>query len=129
MIARIGSHAVVVPDGRVREVAPVKDTAKYKSKEEGLHATYLLVEQEEGRIQKWAYEPISIRLPGGKTYKPDFVVLMADGRVQIHEVKGAWSRNKRDGITRFHVAAGITCWASFHLFTKERHHWKESVVS
>lgn len=42
-----------------------------------------------GEIQEWWFEPMSLRLAHGKAfYKPDFMVLMADGFVEFHETKG-----------------------------------------
>lgn len=37
-----------------------------------------------------AYEPFSLKLPGGSRYTPDFVTWDAQGRMTCHEVKGSF---------------------------------------
>jgi len=51
-----------------------------------------------------SYEPITLRLADRTGYTPDFLVVMADGSVQFHEVKG-YSRD--DAIVKFKVAAEL----------------------
>lgn len=41
-----------------------------------------------GRISAYWYEPVSLRLAKGAFYKPDFMVIDADGFVELHETKG-----------------------------------------
>jgi hypothetical protein len=36
------------------------------------------------------YEGATLRLPCGHAYTPDFVVFLADGAIEMHEVKGAY---------------------------------------
>jgi hypothetical protein len=36
------------------------------------------------------YESVSLRLPGGSRYTPDWQSVGADGRVTFHEVKGSY---------------------------------------
>jgi len=52
-----------------------------------------------------AFEGRTLALPGGVTYTPDFHVLMPDGSVEYHEVKGlhAWE----DGRVKWRVASGL----------------------
>lgn len=51
-----------------------------------------------------SYEPLTLRLADRTGYTPDFLVVMADGSVQFHEVKG-YSRD--DAIVKFKVAAEL----------------------
>ena len=58
------------------------------------------------------YESVSLRLPGGSRYTPDWQSVGADGRVTFHEVKGSY---------RFHsqgraVTAFRECVAAFPEF-------------
>ena len=58
------------------------------------------------------YESVSLRLPGGSRYTPDWQSVGADGRVPFHEVKGSY---------RFHsqgraVTAFRECVAAFPEF-------------
>ena len=41
-----------------------------------------------GHINRWSFETLTIKLPGGTRYTPDFLVIGADGSIQFHEVKG-----------------------------------------
>jgi hypothetical protein len=41
-----------------------------------------------GEISQWWYEPMSLRLAKGSHYKPDFMIVLADGLVEFHETKG-----------------------------------------
>lgn len=36
------------------------------------------------------YEAVTLRLPGGSRYTPDWVVIGEGGKVELHEVKGAY---------------------------------------
>ena len=57
-----------------------------------------------GVILRWDYEPEHLRLADRTYYVPDFRVLMADGTVEFHEVKGLWLANAR---TKIKVAAEL----------------------
>lgn len=39
---------------------------------------------------KGLYEAVTLRLPGGSRYTPDWVVIGEGGKVELHEVKGAY---------------------------------------
>lgn len=51
-----------------------------------------------GEILAWAHEPLELRVgvgtPSESRYKPDFVVLLPDGRLVCREVKGGFERPK-----------------------------------
>jgi hypothetical protein len=38
----------------------------------------------------WAFEPWGLRLGEKCSYSPDFVLLVADGSIECHEVKAGW---------------------------------------
>jgi len=42
---------------------------------------------EAGEVISWRYEPLTFRLAKRTTITPDFWVVMADGSIEIHEVK------------------------------------------
>lgn len=42
-----------------------------------------------------AYEAVTLLLPGGHRYTPDWVVRLADGRLECHEVKGSYHHASR----------------------------------
>ena len=43
-----------------------------------------------GEVQHWSFEPIKVRLADRTFYTPDFLVVLASGELELHEVKGAF---------------------------------------
>jgi len=43
-----------------------------------------------GEILWYAYEPMSLKIATGARYTPDFIVMLADRTLELHEVKGMW---------------------------------------
>lgn len=53
------------------------------------------------KLIKWWQPQVGFRLPGGRRYRADFLVMWADGRVSVVDTKGAdtdMSRLKRDQV-------------------------------
>lgn len=51
---------------------------------------------------------MSLKLAEGKRYRPDFLVVLplgAEAKAELHEVKGKWTKNRRDGMTHLKWAA------------------------
>ncbi len=71
-----------------------KTEAAYEAHLEGLKVL--------GTIQWFAFEGMSLRLAEGSRYTPDFVVMMASGVIECHEVKGFWAEAAK---VRIKVAA------------------------
>ena len=44
-----------------------------------------------GKILWYSFEGITLRLADRTTYTPDFVVMLANGELELHEVKGFWT--------------------------------------
>ena len=55
-----------------------------------------------GNIAEWHYEALTLKLAYDTRYTPDFLVVLADGSVECHEVKG-WMRE--DANVKIKVAA------------------------
>lgn len=72
------------------------------NKAEAAYAAHLELRKAAGEILWYAYEPFSLRLADGAWYKPDFGVMLADGEIECHEVKGHWDTAAR---VRIKVAA------------------------
>lgn len=81
------------------------------------YSQHLDLLKERGKIADWSFETIKLRLgPDWLTsYMPDFLVLLPDGVVEMHEVKGAskskssikgahWQEGSREKIK---IAAGL----------------------
>lgn len=91
------------------------------------YAQYLELEKQAGRVAYWIYEPWSMWLPGGIRYKPDFLVVYPDGlelKPKLVEVKG-WSRNLRDGKTRYAIAAALFPCFDWAMVKRKGHGWEE----
>ncbi len=61
---------------------------EYNSKTEQLRAQALELDQRAGMIKGWSYETVTLKLPGGSRYTPDFLIEHNDGTVSFEEVKG-----------------------------------------
>jgi hypothetical protein len=48
-----------------------------------------------GEIVWYAFEAITFVLEGGVRYTPDFIVQLATGEIEVHEVKGFWTDDAR----------------------------------
>lgn len=46
--------------------------------------------RQRGEIARWDFEPCKLRLADRTYYTPDFRVLLLDGAIEFHEVKGTW---------------------------------------
>jgi hypothetical protein len=69
--------------------SPAPDSApRFRSEAERIYADCLTSRQRAGEIRSWRYEAIKLQLGDRVTYKPDFLVDMWDGSMELHEVKG-----------------------------------------
>lgn len=62
------------------------------NKTEAAYAMYLLGRAD---VEWFAFEPIKLQLAKRTWYTPDFLVLLTDGSLEIHEVKGHWEDDAR----------------------------------
>lgn len=64
----------------------------------GLEARYsihLEMLRQTGRVESWRFEDMKFRLANRTFYTPDFWVVLPDGQVELHEVKGRWEDDAR----------------------------------
>ena len=80
------------------------------NKTERLYAAHLEALKWAGTILGWAYEPVKLRLAAATFYTPDFLVIRADGAMELHEVKGHWEDDAR---VKIKVAAEQHPWFRF----------------
>lgn len=52
------------------------------------YADHLNKKVMDGKVVWWAFESIKLKVAGNSFYKPDFIVQMHDGTIELHEVKG-----------------------------------------
>lgn len=65
------------------------------NKTEAAYGQQLVIDQQLGQIAWWGFEAIKLRLASKAFYTPDFMVIMPDGGVELHEVKGFWRDDAR----------------------------------
>ena len=79
---------------------------KYKNRTEEKYASNLHLRLTCGEIHSYSYESIRLRIGGtakrGIYFTPDFLVILADGSIEFHEVKGFWREAAK---VRINVAA------------------------
>jgi len=62
---------------------------------EQAYAAHLSQLQAVGGILWHKFEGIKLRLADNTFYTPDFAVMMPDGQIELHEVKGFWQDDAR----------------------------------
>ena len=72
--------------------------------------TYQTGAMNQTEVVAWAYEAVKLRLADKTFYTPDFVVIRADGGIELHEVKGHWEDDAR---VKIKVAATQHPWFRF----------------
>lgn len=65
------------------------------NKTETAYRDYLEALKQAGSITWYKFEGMKFRLADNTFYTPDFAVLLSDGRLQAHEVKGYWEDDAR----------------------------------
>ncbi len=63
-------------------------TADAMNRTERAYADHLAARKLAGEVHGFWFEPFSVRLAGNTFYRPDFLVVLADGSVEFHETKG-----------------------------------------
>lgn len=89
--------ALPVATGTVRDTDMNKTEAEY--------AGMLEARRVSGEILWWAYEAMTLKLADNTRYTPDFLLMLADGALEVHETKGGFIRE--DGWLKLKVAAGM----------------------
>lgn len=82
--------------GRIKHVKGVMNKTEFE------YSQHLELKKQAGEIIWYSYEAIKLRLAKNTTYTPDFLVMLADGTLQAHEVKGFW---EDDAKVKIKVAA------------------------
>jgi hypothetical protein len=57
------------------------------NKTESAYAEHLKASQIAGEVEAWWFEGIGLKVAPNCHYYPDFLVLLPDGRLEVHEVK------------------------------------------
>ncbi|MDR3158602.1 MAG: DUF1064 domain-containing protein [Zoogloeaceae bacterium] len=59
------------------------------------YGNLLALRQQEGEVLWYKFEAVKLRLADNTFYSPDFAVMLADGSLEMHEVKGHWLDDAR----------------------------------
>ena len=78
--------------------------AGHMNKTEAAYAQDLEILRQTGAIAWWAFEGLKFRLADATFYTPDFSVMLANGELQAHEIKGHW---EDDAKVKIKVAASL----------------------
>lgn len=65
------------------------------NKTEAAYAEHLGQRQQAGEIAWFKFEGVKLRLADNTFYSPDFAVMLVNGELEIHEVKGFWLDDAR----------------------------------
>lgn len=100
MAAKIPGAIVLEIDGttmtnvRARGRAPQHTPGKMNQTERA-YAAELAALKVAGVVAWFEFEPVKLRLADRTHYTPDFMVMLADGSIECHEVKGFWEDDAR----------------------------------
>lgn len=82
-------------DAKTRMQALGRLKAGEMNQTERRYAEHLEGLKQAGEIAWYRFEGIKFRLADNTFYTPDFAVMLADGRLEAHEVKGHWQDDAR----------------------------------
>lgn len=74
------------------------------NKTERAYSQLLELRKAAGEVLWWKYQGVKLRLADNTFYTPDFDVVVADGGMEMHEVKGHWLDDAR---VKIKVAADL----------------------
>lgn len=80
---------------RYRAKGRIRPVAGEMNKTEAAYAGELRFRELAGEILWWKFEAIKLRLAANTFYSVDFFVMLADGTLEAHEVKGHWEDDAR----------------------------------
>ena len=90
------------------------------NRSEAKYAAELELQRAAGTIVWWKFEGVKLRLADATFYTPDFNVMLADGTMEMHEIKGYWQDDAR---VKIKVAASLYPFR-FIALTAKRGAWQ-----
>lgn len=91
------------------------------NKTEARYAGELERRRQAGEIVRWDFQPEKLRLADRTFYEPDFRVVMPDGLIAWHEVKGHWEDDAR---VKIKVAAELHPYRFIAVHEEGRGRWR-----
>jgi hypothetical protein len=89
------------------------------------YAEQLKLRERAGEVEWFAYEGVKFRLANNTFYTPDFLVMLANGDMEVHEVKGFWEEDAR---VKIKVAAALYPFR-FIAISKGKEGWRIETFS
>jgi len=86
---------------------------------EAAYAKHLALREAAGEIVWTKFEGLKFRLADNTFYTPDFIVMLADGSMEAHEVKGARAIFQDDAKVKIKVAAETYPFRFFACFPRK----------
>ncbi|TAI99824.1 DUF1064 domain-containing protein [Pectobacterium versatile] len=65
------------------------------NKTEAAYSQHLEIMKQAGKVLWYRFEGVKLRLADSTFYSPDFAVMLSDGTLEMHEVKGFWQDDAR----------------------------------
>lgn len=93
------------------------------NKTEAAYTQHLHALQLTDKVKAWRFEGVTLRLADRTRYTPDFFVELADGTLELHEVKGFW---RDDARVKFKVAAELFPMFGFVSVKRKNRQWEAS---
>ena len=118
---RSSERRPMTPVHTVLPSSPAAPRPRGMNRWESLYTEALSQRQLCGEVVWFGYESVRLRLARSTGYTPDFTVILADGGIQFHEVKGFW---RDDARVKVKVAAEMYPWAKFIIVTMNKGHAK-----
>jgi hypothetical protein len=87
---------------------------------EAAYAQRLELQRQAGEVVWFKFEAVKLRLADATFYSPDFAVMLSDGTLEMHEVKGFWEDDAR---VKIKVAASLFPFR-FVALTAKRGTWQ-----
>lgn len=116
------------PDGPAPRYTLPEDR---RNKGEKAYGEYLARRKQAGEIVDYSFEPEKFRLADNTYYTPDYRVLLADGTVEFHEVKGRKGDGfyaTEDGWIKAKMAAEVHPYPFRVLWPRKGGGWDERLV-
>ena len=96
VMKREGAQPAPVPQPRLLK-AHGRQRVEKKNKTETAYEAHLNLRKITGEVAWFQFEGITFKLGPDCRYTPDFPVMLTDGTIEIHEVKGKEKRVKQSG--------------------------------
>ena len=122
MLASGGSAGKQTAKQRVQALGRLKKGERNKT-EQAYEDEVLRPAMLRGEIAWYAFEPWTLRLAKQTTYTPDFGVMLADGSIECHEVKGFWQDDAR---AKTKIASEMHPFRIVAI-TRDKREWKREI--